>query len=156
MNDTKLKFTISYDISSTEYAKLVSILGANFVLVPILNNIDIHTYTDAINGGATKYTFAGLFTSKGSSFSNVELISLGQPEWNYGSGVNSGTNTVTYETGYGQYLTDTSAVTLSSNIRFCVYKASVSSGVATPTGDRLTTIDYSDLVNVSCTFTEVE
>lgn len=153
MNDTKLKITINYDISSDEYAKLVNLLGANFVLVPILNNIDIHTYQDIDSG--TKKNFYHLFTW-GSSFNQTVILTLGG-EWNYGSGVNSGTNSVSYETsGYANYLANTDAVTLSTSIKFCVYKSTTSGGVTTPTGDRLTTIDYSDLVNVSCTFTEVE
>lgn len=154
MNDTKLKFTISYDITSDEYANLVNLLGANFVLVPVMNDIDIFKYTDS--SGESGYNFNNLFTSVGGSFNRAKLILLGQAQWNYGSGVSAGTNTITYETEYGQYITSTSSLTISTSIKFGVYKATVSGGVATPTGDRLTTIDYSDLVNVSCTFTEAE
>ncbi len=153
MNDTKLKFTISYDISSTEYSKLVNLLGANFVLVPIMGGIDAHTYKSVSTG--SQYDFRDLFGTWGSSF-NTDLFANATPEWNYGSGVNSGTNTISYETGYGQYLKNTTSLNLATSIKFGVYKATVSGGVATPTGDLLTSIDYSDLVNVSCTFTEVE
>ncbi len=153
MNDTKLKFTISYDISSTEYSKLVNLLGANFVLVPIMGYIDAHTYKNITTG--SQYDFRDLFGTWGSSF-NTDLFANATPEWNYGSGVNSGTNTISYETGYGQYLKNTTSLNLATSIKFGVYKATISGGVATPTGDLLTSIDYSDLVNVSCTFTEVE
>lgn len=151
-NKTKLTFTINYDLSSEEYAKLVNLVGADFVLVPILNNVDCHTYKD-IDSGESK-TFYDLMESWGSSFNKTNISTL-SGEWNYGSGVAANTNTVTYVTSeYGKYMDDDLDKAVSSTIRFALYKATVSSNVATPTGDVVDTIGYSDPVIVSCSFTE--
>ena len=151
-NKTKLTFTISYDLSSEEYAKLVNLVGADFVLVPILNNVDCHTYKD-IDSEESK-TFYDLMESWGSSFNKTNISTL-SGEWNYGSGVAANTNTVSYTTSeYGKYMDDDLNTAVSSTIRFALYKATVSSNVATPTGDVVDTIGYSDPVIISCSFTE--
>ena len=151
-NKTKLTFTISYDLSSEEYAKLVELAGENFVLVPILNDVDAHTYKD-VNSAEAK-TFYDFMLQWGTSF-NETLIKALTGDWNYGSGAASGTNTVSYTTAnYGRYLLSSSSVTVNSILRFALYKATVTSGVATPTGSALDTIGYSDRVTVSCTFAE--
>lgn len=151
-NKTKLTFTISYDLSSEEYAKLVNLVGANFVLVPILNNVDCHTYKD-IDSEEAK-TFYDLMESWGSSFNKTNISAL-SGEWNYGSGVAANTNTVSYTTSeYGKYMDDDLNTAVSSTIRFALYKATVVDNVATPTGDVVDTIGYSDPVIISCTFTE--
>lgn len=147
---TKLTFNISYDISSTEYSKLVNLVGGSFVLVPVLNGIDAYTYAKV--GSVGTGTFKDCFTW-GSSF-NSALFSSATPQWDYGTGVASGTNVITYSTDYALYLASDTDLSLSTSIKFGVYNALVNGNTYTPTGDRIDTIDYSDLVNVSCTFTE--
>lgn len=151
-NKTKLTFTINYDLSSEEYAKLVNLVGANFVLVPILNGVDVHTYKD-INTEVSK-NFYDLMIAWGSSFNKPVIQSL-SGEWDYGSGVSANTNSVSYTTtDYDQFLFDTTDVAVSSTIKFALYKATITSNVAVPIGDVVDTIGYSDLVSVSCVFTE--
>ena len=151
-NKTKLTFTISYDLSSEEYAKLVELAGSNFVLVPILNDVDAHTYKN-IDSGEAK-TFYDFMLQWGSSF-NETLIKALSGDWNYGSGAISGTNTVSYTTAnYGRYLLSSSSTTVNSILRFALYKATVVDNIATPTGSALDTIGYSDRFTVSCSFTE--
>lgn len=151
-NKTKLTFTINYDLSSEEYAKLVNLVGPDFVLVPILNNVNCHTYTDI--DSETSKTFYDLMSSWGSSF-NGPLIKTLSGEWNYGSGVAAATNEVSYTTdAYDQYLFDVNDVAVTTTIKLALYKATVSDNVATPTGDVVDTIGFSDLVSVSCVFTE--
>ena len=151
-NKTKLTFTINYDLSSDEYAKLVNLVGANFVLVPILNGVDCHSYKD-VDSGESK-TFYDLFSEWGSSFNKTNISAL-SGEWNYGSGVAANTNEVSYTTSeYGKYMDDDLSTAVSSTIRFALYKATITDNVAVPTGDIVDTIGYSDPVIVSCTFTE--
>lgn len=151
-NKTKLTFTINYDLSSEEYAKLVNLVGPDFVLVPILNKVDCHTYTDI--DSKTSKTFYDFMSNWGSSF-NGPLIKTLSGEWNYGSGVAATTNGVSYTTDtYNQYLFDTNDVAVTTTIKFALYKATIVDNVATPTGDVVDTIGYSDLVSVSCVFTE--
>ena len=151
-NKTKLTFTINYDLSSEEYAKLVQLVGANFVLVPILNNVDCHTYKD-IDSGESK-TFYDLMESWGSSFNKVNISTL-SGDWDYGTGVNANTNEVSYTTSdYAKYMDDDLNKAVSTTIQFALYKATVTDNVAKPTGDVVDTIGYSDKVIVSCSFTE--
>lgn len=147
MNDTSLTFNISYSITESELEKIASIVPVGFCLVPILNGVDIHTYTN-IDGSATTKSFSSLFTSWGSSFIRTAFITLA-PEWTY-EAITAGTNTISFTTGYGQYLFDETSLDLATNIQFAVYAWNKADNV--PTGNRLTTIDYSDIVSVSCTF----
>lgn len=149
MNDTSLTFNISYSITSSELEKIASIVPQSFCLVPILNGVDIHTYKN-IDGTATTKTFSSLFTSWGSSFNRTLFTNLA-PEWTYDT-ITAGTNTISFTTGYGQYLFDETSLGLSTTIQFAVYYWDKEDKV--PTGTRLTTIDYSDIVSVSCTFTK--
>lgn len=147
---TKLTFSIAYDISSTEYAKIVNLVGASFVLVPILNGVDVYTYK--YNEITTKY-FKDCFTW-GSSFSSSFFASA-QPQWDYGTGVNAGTNVIEYTTSdYNLYISSDTDLSLSTSIKFAVYPATVVGTKYYPSGSRVDTIDYSDLVSVSCTFTQ--
>lgn len=148
MNDTKLTFTISYDITADEMTKIANVVGESFCLVPILNGIDIHTYKELASGSSKK--FNNLF-SWGSSFNLSKFTSLA-PEWTYGN-VQSGTNTISFTTpDYSNYLTSETDVTLATNIKFCVYKWNKAEQI--PTGNVITDIAFSDDVDVSCTFTK--
>ncbi len=150
MNDTKLTFQISYDITSSELSKIANIVGTSFCLVPILQGIDIHTYKELATGSAKK--FNNLF-SWGSSFNLSKFTSLA-PEWTYPEVV-AGTNSITFTTSdYSNYLTSETDVTLATNIKFCVYAWNKQDKV--PTGNVITDISYSADVDVSCTFTKEE
>lgn len=150
MNNTKLTFTISYDLTQANYNKIVSIKGDGaFVLVPRLNGVDIHTY---YKSGATSISSLADCFTWGSSIAYTNFYGW-QPEWTY-TQPTAGTNTITYTTpSYGAYLTDTTDLSLSATISFGVYATSGGTS-PTPTGDVLTTIAYSDVINASCTFTK--
>lgn len=153
MNKTKISINISYSITASEIAKIKEVTGlSDFYLIPILNNVSTATYKD-IDSGEDK-SLKDMFTSIGSSFDSdaLDIITPTTTPTNYAwtnSLVSSGVNNVSWkQKDYGSLLKSETDVTLGTSIKFGVSESTSTSSTF------VTTIDFSELVNVSCTFTE--